>query len=284
MINRITLLLTLLLTTSISYGQKLAIEKAWKRNSVHIDKAKKMKPEDVKGLMIYQYNDSLFPNQEILKYKNLKYLLISDMRRTKDKVKFGSHKPRINRSGLDKLTHLKYLKISNIDVSEIALNICELKNLELLNLDLTNLDSIPKEICNLTKLKKLSLRLNNISFLPKKIGTIDSLLVLDLANNSFKEIPNEIKEFKNINTINLGNPETSVELKSNKHNPFGAHINSIDYIKEYKLIEEIISIKNVKHFYTPFISCNDNENLKRLIRNDNLEKKLGIRGLTPCSW
>src|ERR1017187_4240892 len=155
---------------------------------------KKKHPEKVKYIHIEEYDDSIFPNNDILKFKNVEHIIVygkQRLRKTKCDTLQKLTNIRIDKNKLSQLTNLKYLQFAYIYFGGFPVELCFLKQLKGLSISFCFIDSIPKEITNLKSLEVLELRLNNIKFLPKEIATLNNLLILDLTNNSITKLPEE---------------------------------------------------------------------------------------------
>ncbi|MCB9361153.1 MAG: hypothetical protein H6587_05115 [Flavobacteriales bacterium] len=236
-----------------------------------------MNVEDVVSIHIKQYKDSVFPNAEILRYKNLEYLVVSGFSYLGRKSELKPFEITIDTLGFKQLKSLKYLKIVSLNLKGISNHFSELTNLEHLELDLCNLSEVPKGLSNLRKLKEISFRLNNISEVGNEIIDLDSLEYLDLANNSFTIFPKEIALLKSINVINLSNAETTNEVPISKYSPFGVNINEIDYFNQVNELIEVLQNKSLSKIAIFVKTDLDKEDVKIRIGDKIQRNKLAIQ-------
>ena len=289
MIRKFTYILSLLFFSISVSAQETEAEKLYRtfnhKSSIPIEKAKNKNPEDVQGLFVPNYEDTVFPNKEILKYKNLEYLNIFGKWKKNKNDTTNQKFPislKIDVELLKQFPKLKFLTLSYFDLSDFPEDIYELDNLTLLRLDLCNIDSLPLGITKMKSLEVLSLRLNNIKKLPKDIADLNTLLILDLNNNSFTSIPQEIVKMNSIKKIFLGNIETQKEAAPTKYFPFYSNLNKINYIKEMDVIKQVLTKEHVNFFHLHLLTCEDKNNVYRILSNKELSAKMGIKRKLPC--
>lgn len=102
------------------------------------------------------------------------------------------------------LYNLKYLDLSNNNLTGIPKELQYLKNLEFLVLDDNHLITIRSEIGLLENLKHLSAKNNHLIMISPNLGKLKKLEVMDLSHNLLKSIPSEMTS--NINIILDDNP------------------------------------------------------------------------------
>lgn len=286
MIRKFAYILSLLFFSISVSAQETEAEKLYRtfnhKSSIPIEKAKNKKPEDVQGLYVRNYEDTIFPNKEILKYKNLEHLnILGKWKKDTTNQKFPISL-KIDVELLKQFPKLKFLTLSYFDLSDFPEDIYELDNLTLLRLDLCNIDSLPLGITKMKSLEVLSLRLNNIKKLPKDIADLNTLLILDLNNNLFTSIPQEIVKMNSIKKISLGNVETQKEAAPTKYFPFYSNLNKIDYIKELDIIKQVLTKEHVNVFHLHILTCEDKNNVYRILSNKELSAKMGLKRKKPC--
>jgi Leucine-rich repeat (LRR) protein len=93
---------------------------------------------------------------------------------------------------INKLTELRVLDCSNINLETLPLEIFELTELKIFNCSNNILRSIPENIIKLSKLEGLDCNNNNLSSLPVGIGGLHSLIFLNCSNNILEKLPSEI--------------------------------------------------------------------------------------------
>lgn len=289
MIRKFIYILSLLFFSISVSAQETEAEKLFRisnhKSSIPIEKAKNKNPEDVQGLYVRNYTDTVFPNKEILKYKNIEHLNIIGKWQLYKKDTINQKFPislKIDVELLKQFPKLKFLTLSYFDLSDFPEEIYKLDKLTLLRLDLCNIDSLPLGITKMRSLEVLSLRLNNIKKLPKDIADLNKLLILDFNNNSFTTIPQEILKMNSIKKISFGNIETQKEAAPTKYFPFYSHLNKIDYIKEMDVIKEVLSKEHVNFFYIHLPTCEDKKNVYRILSNKELSAKMGVKKKLPC--
>ena len=149
---------------------------------------------------VYNYSDSVFPNKELLKLKNVENICLrasmppikrlmdnrsikrlKDIRPNMGDSTYAFSKIRIDTIALKQLTHLKYLTIVGFDFDRCLKDIFVVKNLAGLAINFCSISFIPKEIAQLNNLEILDLRLNDINSLPQEINQLDNLKVFDFS-------------------------------------------------------------------------------------------------------
>lgn len=240
-------------------------------------------PLRAKNVNIDHYSDSIFPNAELSKLKNVENLCLRSLIHYSKKYAkenpdsdslFPFPKIRIDTTALKQLSHLKYLTVAGFDFSYFVNNIGALKGLVGLAINIGTIDSLPKEIGQFKNLVVLDLRLNNINSLPKEILQLNSLKYLNLANNSFTTIPVELLSIKNLEEVNLTNAEMQSERGAEFSWPFVIHLNKIDYSKEIELLTSFIKLQNVKHIFISHQTTEEKNRIKSKVTDKNLLSKI----------
>ena len=134
------------------------------------------------------------------------------------------------KSDIFKNTQLKSLKIKNsnpksikksrdFNITEFMVGIENLSELTTLNLSNNNLKEIPKEIGTFTNLTYLDLSNNKLEYLPTQIGNLKNLKTLYLNNNRLNKMPigigNICSYYKQLTRTNLL-PPCVLNLSNNK--------------------------------------------------------------------
>lgn len=224
--------------------------------------ALRTKSEKVKALTLRNYTDSIFPNENILKFKNLESIYVFGS----EKINSPFTKLQIDTNNLKKLTELNHLSFAYIDFKEFPKELLIFNNLKALELGLTNINKLPNDLNKLEKLEFLCLRLNNLETLPNSIVLMNNLKVLDLGNNLFEKLPEILIQPNNLKYINFANPEGSLNTEK-----IVVPNNKINYLEEQNTLEKIINQKYLKRIAIELTNCDTKNYLKNLFG-----KKLGI--------
>lgn len=171
---------------------------------------KERKWEKVRAVTYIHYADSVFPNDELLRLKNIESVNVWG-RTWKRDHKYTSLPPirlRIDTVKLKQLPHLKYVSLWRFDLSVPPEGFSALTGLEGLDMSACHLDSLPKDIGRMRNLRALVLRLNYLKQLPPGIADLDSLRSIDLVNNHFREVPIVLAGCASLERIHLDNGET----------------------------------------------------------------------------
>lgn len=242
----ITLLGLLAIGCNVNYPKYQDYPK--KRNIIDLDKAKKLEPNEVQHLFIQEYIDTIFPNDDILRYKNLKSLFVAGRRAKKsrkDTITLPPLKIQIDTSKIDELNNLTLLEMSYFDFSIFPVEILKFTKLEFLVLGASSIKNVPPKIKQLKNLEHLSFRLNNLTTLPENISYLSSLKAIDLSNNNLSHIPDVLLKMDSLKFISLANLETKTQLKNGVWNwPYPMYINQIDYHKSLGKLERLANKGN----------------------------------------
>ncbi|MBV6484071.1 MAG: leucine-rich repeat domain-containing protein [Flavobacteriales bacterium] len=227
-----------------------------------LKQALRANPEKVKALTLRNYTDSVFPNENILKFRNLESIYIFGS----EKMNSPFIKLQIDTNSLKKLTELNHLSFAYIDFKEFPKELLIFNNLKVLELGLTNINELPSDLNKLEKLELLSLRLNNLKSLPNSIVLINNLKVLDLGNNLFEKLPEILIQPNNLKYISFANPEGSFNTEK-----IVVPNNKINYLEEQNTLEKIVNQKYLERVAIEVTNCDTKNHLKNLFG-----KKLGI--------
>ncbi len=104
---------------------------------------------------------------------------------------------------LSPLSSLTILDLSNLGLTRLPKEICDLHILGNLDLSYNFLNELPPEIAHLQALLKLDLCSNSLMELPPEIGHLQALQHLGLNNNFLIELPPEIYNLKALQGLDL---------------------------------------------------------------------------------
>ena len=103
-----------------------------------------------------------------------------------------------------RLTALRWLNLSNNQLTTVPAEIGQLTLLWELNLGGNQLTSVPAEIGQLTSLTRLNLAANPLTSVPAEIGQLTSLKDLSLSGNQLTSVPAEIGQLASLKSLYLG--------------------------------------------------------------------------------
>lgn len=240
--------------------------------------------EKVNSLNIFNYSDTIFPNEDILRYKNIKHIVVyaRPMRLKKTDALSSPVKVKFDTLGLNQLKNLESLNLCQFDFSTFPKEIFVLQNLRKLDIGICFIKEIPPEIKKLSKLNELRLRLNEIKTLPDEIQELNSLKILDLANNSLMKIPENILLNKNIEKINLANSESYKPYNIGWYFPLEINLNKISFSNEFELLKEILKSNNIKDLRIFVKDCDEQKDIKSKISDKKLIKKIQWEKSESC--
>jgi len=102
-----------------------------------------------------------------------------------------------------KRTRQTELDLSNMDLTELPDEVCELTALTMLDLSGNRLASLPESISDLTRLTELNLYDNKLTGLPESIGRLTALAHLDLGYNRLTSLVHSIGDLVALVTLDL---------------------------------------------------------------------------------
>jgi Leucine-rich repeat (LRR) protein len=259
-------------------GQSVDVEKEIFRyhQNKNIHWANKQVPEEVEILYLNNYNDSEFPNEDILKFKNLKHLIV-EARPLVLKINGEIHDPveiKINEESLTQLHHLEYLQLSRFDFRTFPIGLTKMERLKGLSLSSCIIKDIPEEISNLKNLEGLFLRQNDLEDLPLEIANLNRLKVLDLCNNSFNSIPPSVLKIPNIETVYLANYNGVRTDPFSWDWPVNLNVNLIDYPNEINNLKDLLSTPSMKKIHLHVNNSSIKKASKLKLANKILAKKI----------
>ncbi len=180
------------------------------RNGKAIEQVKPRKWEKVRAVTCLQYTDSVFPNEALLRLKNVEsiYLWGRTWKRERKYIPLPPIPLRIDTVALKRLPHLKYVSLRCFDLRKPPTGLSSITGLEGLEMNVCLLDSLPDDIGRMRNLRALDLRLNYLKDLPPEIAELDSLRSINLVNNHFRRVPVELAGCVSLERIYLSNDET----------------------------------------------------------------------------
>ncbi len=241
----------------------LAVEKEMRKaaRARHIDTIEKkgLDPLTVERISIWNYTDSVFPNERLLKYGNLRSVFLSS-----DIIQVGHLPLVIDPIAIQQLPQLRFIRLHHFNLRESLNTLQNVAGIEGLNLTYCLIDTLPDEIGRLSELKYLSLRLNYLSSLPDALSHLDSLEVLDLSNNHLRMIPASLADMRKLKKINLANDEVEKE-----YGPLDAFrsapmcLNHIDWETDTASLGTILRSAELLHLKLPRDECSEKLHLIR---------------------
>lgn len=170
---------------------------------------------------------------------------------------------------ISKIKNLKYLDLSEDNISILPETIGSLKNLEFLYLDDNNISVLPKSINNLSKLIELHIDSNKLYKLSFIDSDLPNLTNINLNYNDFTEFPIELCTLKNIRRVMLW---------YNKISFISEKISEFENIEELNLDSNYIdkipkSVSKLKTLKTLSLKGNllNNESINIICNLSNLE-------------
>lgn len=263
----------------ISIGQTKNDTKKYHKqhNPIELKKANKKNHDKVTSLIILNYTDSIFPNNELMKFKNIEYLSVygRELKKTKhDTIELDVLKIQIDSTKLNYFKNLKYLEFVNFDFTSFPIEICSLNSLVSLSIALSFVEKIPNEISNLKSLEVLTLRLNNISTIPTEISKMDNLISLDLCNNHINKLPIEILEIKKLEKVIFSNYESIKKDFIGYKWSFYTSVNKINYLEDIEILERILKKENIKQLGINIQNRTEKKKILLKLSDNKLKKKI----------
>ncbi|KAF9592952.1 hypothetical protein IFM89_019256 [Coptis chinensis] len=167
-----------------------------------------------------------------------------------------------------RLTHLRYLNLSNMNIASLPKSVCNLRNLQILvlshNLKLTTL---PPSIGNLKQLRCLDLYQVGIRVLPESICCLTNLQTLNLEKcRNLKMLPKNLSKMRKLRKLAIRSDNyinINMEDPMLTHMPLG--------------IGELTCLKQLSTFVVSQLS--DSAGIQELEKLDHLEGELTINGI-----
>lgn len=100
-------------------------------------------------------------------------------------------------------TKREVIKLSNVSLTEVPVELCKLLHLKRLDLSNNQLEHLPYEIGLLKNLEYLDLSNNRLRALPISIGNLKSLQVLDISGNEIEALPIEMGSLSKLRELKL---------------------------------------------------------------------------------
>lgn len=251
----IACLLLIFVSINIGFTQEIGIDKEYSakhKKAKSIEKALKSKNyEEIKEIRIDYYTDSIFPNDDILKFKNVEMLIVMGPMQTKKGFP-NITKPiklKVDGKKLALLKNLKYLDLALFDLKVFPKEIFTLTQLKELTLYCNFINQIPPEIGNLKNLEMLVIMFQNIHSLPKEIASLEKLELLELNNNLFTELPLELKDLKSIKKIVIDNNHGAKSYFPFFNQALVAQTNRIKHNTQIERLKQILEIKTLEKLH-----------------------------------
>lgn len=262
--NKIILLVLIItsFTACVTSKQSESIKFANSKfpKAIAISKALHKNHDKINSIIIYDYTDSIFPNDDLLKFNNLSKLQVyGHISLYKANPSARPIKLRFDTLKIKQLKNLKYIRLHDFDFEEFPEGLLRLNELKVLCIINSGIKYLPNNINKLCNLEILELRLNNINSLPSSIKLMDSLKVLDIANNDFRVIPQILYDVTNLQYIVLSNPEgpAYLPLKKSTGIYFGNTNNVINYRDENNNLNKIFENPQIKRIYISVANCDE---------------------------
>jgi len=263
-----------LITLLVGCKGLLAVEKEMRKaaRARHIDAIEKkgVDPLTVERISIWNYADSVFPNERLLKYRNLRSVFLSS-----DIIQVGHQPLVIDSIAIQHLPQLRFIRLYHFNLRESLNTFRYLTGIEGLNLTYCLIDTLPDEIGRLSELKYLSLRLNFLSSLPDALSYLDSLEVLDLSNNHLRMIPESLAEMRKLKKVNLANDEAEKEygpLDTFRSAPMC--LNHIDWETDTATLGTILRSAELVQLKLPRDECSEKLHLIRAYPGNRWTRKV----------
>lgn len=217
---------------------------------------------------IFNYSDSIFPNDTILKIQNLKFLYIfSRDFKPLHHIKFDTTK-------LKTLNHLKTLTFLGYDLKDFPMELSMLDSLENLNIVSCNITDYPKDLSDFKNLKSLSLSLNQIKLLPKDVISNNLLQKLYLSNNQIVSVDTGFLHSLQLKELYLGNSEDT-EGKN-------FALNKLTLESKIQIAKYIKNNSHVNKLLLGNLTCEEKDLIKKIISDKKKLKILNIRNEFKC--
>ena len=150
---------------------------------------------------------------------------------------------------IGRLTALRWLNLSDNQLTSVPAEIGQLTSLEELYLDDNKLTSVPAEIGQLASLQLLNLSDNQLTSLPAEIGQLTSMKGLWLCGNRFTTLPVEVGRLTSLQGLSLGGNQltslpaeiwqltalTELNLNGNQLTSVSAEIGQLTALRELNL-------------------------------------------------
>ncbi len=274
-----TLILFLLLQFGIAQsveGQVADVEKILFKNNnrKNLKWADKQNPDEVKILYIKDYDDEIFPNEEILKYKNIEHIYVA-ARPLLIHVNDSMREPLkivIDTVRLASLSNLSYLRMEQFDFRSFPTELTIVRSLIGLALNNCLIERLPTEINRFTQLEGLFLRQNRLSSIPR-LSMLKRLKVLDLCNNSIEIVP-DLSENKALEEVYLANLNGLRESPYTWTWPVKLNVNMVDYQQQITALVNLLKLPRILKLHLYSSKPSDKRDIKSAIGDKTLIKKI----------
>ncbi len=214
--------------------------------------------DDVTELIISGNKTPLYIPDNIINYRNLKRLILSNNLITEINPAIGELQKLENLDlsenqiqnipeQLFRLQNLVELSLHTNQIVNISPQIINLKKLRHLDLSYNDIETIPIELFQIQNIEELLLSGNKISFIPNNIPKVLSLRILSLNNNKISTLPIGIGQLNNLEKLVLsGNKINSLPSSLGKFKKLKILFidnNPIDFLPN-----EMLNIKLLKRF------------------------------------
>ena len=103
----------------------------------------------------------------------------------------------------DLLANLKELDLSNNNLKELSVSLCNL-DLQVLYLSYNQITELPQWFSNYKNLTRLNLNSNKLSQVAELLSDFEELTFLDLSHNNISSLPNSYKNLTNLTYFSIG--------------------------------------------------------------------------------
>ena len=120
-----------------------------------------------------------------------------------EKLDFSNKSLEFLHENFDLLTNLKELDLSNNNLKELSIGLCNL-DLQVLYLSYNQIAELPNWFNAFKNLTRLNLNNNKIYQVPEFVGNFEELTFLDLSHNNLSSLPNSYKNLTNLTYFSIG--------------------------------------------------------------------------------
>ncbi|GEM_PF-5684964 len=245
------------------------------RKWLTLEEAVKLDPKSVTAISISNYTDSIFPNEALVRFKNLERLQVLGpwhpwvKKRSKDlKLDFRSELA-------DLFPHLKRLSLLGFKQEEFPVELLQLKQLESLSLFAFGIQHLPENLDELQQLKLLELRMNCLESLPASLANMPNLEVLDLSNNALTRIPEVLFRCTAIQKLWIGNSEGHFQIH---HPKMGTNV--IDHLQPENDLIRLKAEAQLDALVFEMLDCEKLSALQHMVK----DRDANISGWSASCW
>lgn len=238
--------------------------------------ANKQNPDNVELLYVKDYQDEYFPNEAILKFKNLKHLIVEgrEMKLSLKSEVMDPHLVKIDLEKLKQLQQLEHLQLRKFDFRTFPKALTNVDNLKTLSVNNCLVKSIPSEIGNMTNLEGLFLRQNQLKSLPLELKSLSKLKVLDLTNNNFSSLDPVLLSLNQVESLYIGNYLGVNKKAFSIEWPVELQVNEINFLDQLKLLKVILQNEKTKQVHIQVANAKIKRTIKDQLSNKKLAKKI----------